>query len=577
VAAGAKSRAGYDLVAGDGRGEVELTLTAAAGEGHTDRVVRSVEVVPRGYSLEIAKGGMIEGEQTVIPVLLPADLDRSSLAGELTIYPNTLTTLADGLESMLRRPCGCFEQTSSANYPNVMILSLLERSGEAAPAAAARARSLLDDGYRKLTTFECPGRGYEWFGRDPANPALTAYGLLEFTDMARVHRVDPEMLARTRRWLLEGRDGAGGFRFGTGRALDSFGAAPHGVTKAYVLWALTEADAKTDLGPELRALRDEARASEDPYFLALSALALGNRGDPATAGLTRRLAELQKGDGGLVGTTTSITSSRGSNLEVETTALAAIAFLRDPAERGAGESAIRYLVSKRRGGGGFGATQATILALRALLEQARHAAKTESEMDLTLFVNNRVAGHGHVHPGMRRPVVFSRELLDDLEEGGSEIMVRAEGEGSLPFALSLRYHTRVPPTDAGCAVGVATALDREQAREGESVGLSVTLTNREKGAVPMTLARVGLPAGLTPRIEALRELVKSGAIDSYEVRPREVALYLRGMAPSETKTVNLDLTAEFPGDFEGPATSAYLYYTDTQKSWAAPLRIRIAE
>ena len=40
---------------------------------------------------------------------------------------------------------------------------------------------------------------------------FTAYGLLEFTDMAQVRQVDPAMLERTRKWLLDQRDGKGGY------------------------------------------------------------------------------------------------------------------------------------------------------------------------------------------------------------------------------------------------------------------------------------------------------------------------------------------------------------------------------
>ena len=56
-----------------------------------------------------------------------------------------------------------------------------------------RARDLLSRGYQKLTSFECTNtaknakQGYEWFGGTaPAHEALTAYGLLQFRDMARV-------------------------------------------------------------------------------------------------------------------------------------------------------------------------------------------------------------------------------------------------------------------------------------------------------------------------------------------------------------------------------------------------------
>ena len=44
--------------------------------------------------------------------------------------------------------------------------------------------------------------GYEWFGGTaPPHEALTAYGLLQFRDMAHVREVDPAMLKRTQDYL----------------------------------------------------------------------------------------------------------------------------------------------------------------------------------------------------------------------------------------------------------------------------------------------------------------------------------------------------------------------------------------
>jgi hypothetical protein len=39
--------------------------------------------------------------------------------------------------------------------------------------------------------------------------------------------------------------------------------------------------------------------------------------------------------------------------------------------------------------------------------------------------------------------------------------------------------------------------------------------------------------------------------------------------------VPLSLIAEIPGDYTGPASRAYLYYTDEFKQWSDPLRVNI--
>jgi hypothetical protein len=92
----------------------------------------------------------------------------------------------------------------------------------------------------------------------------------------------------------------------------------------------------------------------------------------------------------------------------------------------------------------------------------------------------------------------------------------------------------------------------------------------------MTLARLGLPGGLTFQNWQLKELREKGQISFFETRPREVILYFRDMKPGEVKKIGVDLVASVPGTYTGPASSAYLYYNDTDKSWAPPLYIKIA-
>jgi hypothetical protein len=91
----------------------------------------------------------------------------------------------------------------------------------------------------------------------------------------------------------------------------------------------------------------------------------------------------------------------------------------------------------------------------------------------------------------------------------------------------------------------------------------------------MIVARIGLPAGLDAQEWQLRKLRESGAVDFVETRAREVTLYWRSLAPGARKDVDLDLLASVPGAFTGRASSAYVYYDDATKAWAAPLALSI--
>lgn len=76
--------------------------------------------------------------------------------------------------------------------------ALLQKGTLASLHSAAIVLTSWRAGYEKLRSFEVEGGGYEWFGGAPAHESLTAYGLLQFVEMARVRSVDGDMIARTK-------------------------------------------------------------------------------------------------------------------------------------------------------------------------------------------------------------------------------------------------------------------------------------------------------------------------------------------------------------------------------------------
>src|SRR5262249_18241520 len=171
-------------------GEAQLTFAAHCEPFGVDRVRRNFKVVPEGFPASGKFSDVLEGTASH-DVVLPEHWVKGTLKCSVQVFPSTLADLQKGLEALLREPGGCFEQSSTSNYPNVLILDYLKTSEQSRPDVEKRARQLLDSGYQRLTGFECLApneqmkrRGYEWFGgAAPPHEALTAYGLLQFRDM----------------------------------------------------------------------------------------------------------------------------------------------------------------------------------------------------------------------------------------------------------------------------------------------------------------------------------------------------------------------------------------------------------
>ncbi|MGE0713179.1 MAG: MG2 domain-containing protein [Planctomycetota bacterium] len=542
-----------------------------------DQVARAVPLVPAGFPRQLDHGGRLE-QALRFRFTLPDSLVPGSLIPDVVLYPSPLANLAEAVEALLREPYGCFEQTSSSTYPNVMVLQYLATHSGADPRVGQRATKLIETGYERLTGYEVEGGGFEWFGAPPAHEALTAYGLLEFTDMARVYPIDLGLLERTREWLLSRRTGQGGYERNR-RALDSFGSAPQEVTDLYVTWALTEAyraageesDAREALRAELRWVEERARGEQDLYCLALAANALLGAGLAADDALAR-LAAAQGADGALNAPTRTITCSGTRDAAIETTALAALAWLRAPRHAVNAQRGVDWILSTCEGGR-FGATQATVLALKAIVERDLAASESDGPRELRLLLDGAELERIEVPAGAREPVRFA-DFSARCEAGEHELELRLSGP-PLPASFSLRFSDAQPPSSDACRLTLRQQLSRAEVPEGEPVDLDLWWASRADEPLAMSLAIVGLPGGLEPRTDQLRELVEAGAIAMFELRGRELILYRRGFAPREEQRLTISLLAAVPGSYTGPASRTYLYYDDRAKQWVAPLEVSI--
>jgi hypothetical protein len=560
----------------------------------TDSVTRTFQVVPEGFPVVGARSDVLE-KVAHHDVVLPETWVQGTLKCQVQVYPSTLADLQKGLESLLREPGGCFEQTSSNNYPNLLILDYLKESNQAKPEMERRAHDLLAKGYQQLTSFECldssqnQRQGYEWFGGTaPAHEALTAYGLLEFRDMARVFDVDRTMLERTRQYLMSRKDGKGGFQRNP-RALDTFGRAPDDITNAYIVWALTESGKDDDVEKELAALAAQAKTSKDPYFLALVATSLINRGktDDGVAFL-KTVATAQQADGHVDAARTSITGSGGRDLQIETTALAVLGWLKAnrPADFNVPvQKAIRWIGQQRGGYGGFGSTQSTILALKAVIAFTKANKKTSESGELRLVAGEQTVAQLHFPVGVQDALVLNLpEPEKHLKRGRNSVRVEITGKNTFPYTLTWSYQTLKPASAEQCPVRLRTDLDRTAVAEGETVHLNATIENATDKGQGMAVAIIGLPAGLTlpEDMKQLKDHARlrndgkeKGLIAAWETRGRELILYWRDLAPKQKIEVPIDLICRVPGEYRGPASRAYLYYNADLKHWVEPLRVAI--
>ncbi|MBI2968522.1 MAG: hypothetical protein HYY40_12030 [Bacteroidetes bacterium] len=550
-------------------GSIEVVFTAC---GLSDAFSSPLKIVPRGFPVSVSFSGQEKEAEYEIHI---RNLVKGSLIAKFTAFPSVVSDLISGVESILHEPSGCFEQTSATSYPNAMVMDYLKTTDNKDEKLLAHAGQLLDKGYKRLTSFETSQKGYEWFGQAPGHEGLTAYGVMQFNDLKKVYEgVDDNMLDRTTRWLLDNRDGKGGFKRNQ-RALHNFGMISDDILNGYIVYALTEAGTK-GIDKEVDAAYDKAVSSKDPYQLAMNANALWRHNDKRYEKVMSMLYEKQKDDGSFDGLSHSIVYSTGNSLTIETTSLAILAMLKSPShDRNAIKKAVQCLVKSRSGYGSFGNTQGTVLALKALTEYAKANKKTPEDGIIEVYIDGEKAGERSYKAGEKEQIVIEN-LEKELNEGKHKIRVRYSGtENPLPYTLVVTWNTSLPESDDKCKIALQTKLAKREALQGETVRMNITLKNKTSEGLPSPIAIVGIPAGMTVQPWQLKELQEKKVFDYYEVTGNNVVFYYRAFAPSDIKEINLDLKADIPGEYEAAASSAYLYYTNENKSWDGGEKVKI--
>jgi uncharacterized protein YfaS (alpha-2-macroglobulin family) len=576
-------------------GKFKLTL-AAMMEGQAKRadiVVREIEVIPNGREQSQVFNGRLEGTvQHQIDFPANAIPDASKIF--VRLYPGPLSQVIEGMDSLLRMPFGCFEQTSSSTYPDVLALDYMKRTKKLTPEVHAKAEGYIANGYQRLLTFEVPGGGFSWFGQAPANKILTAYGLMEFYDMSKVYDVDPKLIQRTQQWLAGQQQEDGSWKPDTSfineGATDRYNSDVLRIT-AYIGWSLenTGYQGKAVEGAQ-QFVQSHSSAKLDAYTLAVVANFAADYRDGATGGdreFTRQAIELlldartEKDEQAWWSAEETGVFGRGTSASVETTGLAAQALLKWGQASGTARKALAYIAAKKDASGTWGTTQATIMALRALLlATEKGAADTQGELEvlldgkpvqkLALTPENNDLLHQFVFKGGEA-------------QSASTVELRFQGKGGLAYQVVGSHFLpweQKPPAEP---LSIDVAYDRTHLAQDDIATASATVRNNPDKAANMVMVDLGIPPGFDLLSEDLQDYqdksagLKSGRLSKFSLTATQAILYFDSFAPGDTVRVKFRLRAKYPVRARTFRSRVYEYYDPEVSSVAPPVQLEVRQ
>lgn len=560
------------------------TLTVYAfGSKMNDAIKRQVRVEPDGEEFRDAISGHLENNVTQV-VDIPENAINDASRILVKIYPGYLSQVVEGLDKIFRMPSGCFEQTSSTTYPNVLVLDYMKRTKQLSPEIQMKAESYINSGYQRLLTFEVNGGGFDWFGSAPANKVLTAYGLMEFYDMSTVHEVDPNLISRTQNWLANQQEKDGSWK------PDAGGIAEGAINKyqgdtlrttAYIGWALASSNYD---GPVLNNavtyVKNNLDNAKDPYTCAVIAnlMVLVDPDDAITQKVFNNLLKLKKETADVVyweQTEKTPMYGEGQSANIETTALASIALINYGKEIATTNKALNYLVKSKDTFGTWYSTQATILSMKALLMSLSDAT-TKINATITVSANGKEIETYKVDE-TNSDVLKQIDLKTLTQKGDNKITLSINGQGSLLYQIVKIYYIpwELLEKPKMPVLSINVDYDKTTLEKNDMATAIVNVQNNTKDTANMVIVDLGIPPGFEVQTADLDKMVSDKMITKYSIAARQIILYFEKIKPSEKLEFRYQLKAKIAIKAKSGKSKIYKYYEPEVNSTSEPVEIQV--
>ncbi|MBN1420429.1 MAG: alpha-2-macroglobulin [Planctomycetes bacterium] len=530
----------------------------ARGANKADAVVREIHVEPEGVPAVYVENGRLKaGERATIDLDYPEGIVPGSETTILAITPSLMGPTIEGLDDLLGMPYGCGEQNMMFFAPDVHVLRYLGATGNLSPETRAHAEYFINTGYQRQLTYRRQDGSFSAFGDQDQSGSLwlTAFVLGTFADARDVKTIDETVLSGAAEWIASHQKADGSWSpigFIHHQELIGGMGGDYALT-GFVAGALAQYGADpTGALPKALAYLSAGRTAvaDDAYALAIAALALSEipGGEAAADAVIEDLLELAVDEG---------VGIHWTPHPIETTSYAALALMER--ERLEAQGALEWIATQRNALGGYGGTQDTVMAIRALV-----AAAIGESRDLDLVVRV-MQGGAEIDQVVANAANFDLLQTRLLPSAGTVELV-AEGRGSVGYQIAKRFHvpgSLVPPPK-DMALEVRYGAEHVDVDDLVDVFVRVAYTGLAE-KTGMAIIDIGIPTGFSAERSTLDGLVEAGTLKRFDIAGRKAILYVEALARETPLEFSFQVRALFPVRAAPVPSKAYDYYDpDTQ-------------
>jgi hypothetical protein len=407
--------------------------------------------------------------------------------------------------------------------------------------------------------------------------------------MSKVYDVDPRVISRTQEWLASQQQPDGSWKpdvsFINEGATNRYNSDVLRIT-AYIAWSLGNTGYQ---GPVIDKAREyinrHLNAKVDAYTLAVVAnFAMDDGKDRDFTGQAMKLlmdARTEKDEQVWWNSEETGVYSTGASASIETTGLALQALLKWGEAPGITIKALKYIAAKKDAAATWGTTQATIMALRALLIAS---GKGAGDIHGTLQVLLNGEPVEKLILTSENNDLLHQFVLKKLESKGSNtIELRFEGKGGLAYQVVGNYFVPWDEKPAKEALSIDIAYDRTHLAQDDIATATATVQNHLSKVANMVMIDLGIPPGFDLLSEDLQTLAektsgqKNGRLEKFSLTGTQAILYFNSIAPDETVTVRFRLRAKFPIRARTFQSKVYEYYDPEVNAIARPIQVEVRQ
>lgn len=553
-------------------GNNTLRIEAKSGE-LSDIIEKTFKVDTNGFEKEeLVSSGIIEEDYSQDMIFNENAIEGTKKV-KVKLYPSPISEAVEGMKSILSLPSGCFEQTSSSLYPDILVLEYLENNNLDKPELREKALEYIEKGYQKLLTYEVENEkgGYSLYGNSPAETVITAFGLMEMNELSKVYNVDENVILNMKDYLFKNQKSNGSFDFkstyiGGAENSDRY------AMNAYITWALSEVcPDDVRLEKSVKYLENKLDKIDDNYTLALIANIFANTDNKKAKDVIKELSEkitVSDNKAYISSDRYDYYGSTGRYQQIQSTALFSMALSKLNENPKNNAQLVDYLISSKSSGGTWGTTQSTILALKAINDYSANS--DISNQKLTVNIN-----------GEEKSIEIDENTLDFYEfefdniQNENKVKIGLQ-KGKIIYEVIKEYYidykeelNRKDPK-----ILVEQTIN-QTAKVNDTITQNVHVVNNSGANIVNGLVQINIPQGCSVNEESLMMLKHNGLIEKYEYNYGKINLYLRDFENKEDLKLEITYKALYPEKVTVSAIRAYDYYNPEIDGVCAPVQITI--